>query len=594
MELRTVMANGEHARQPFGASQDFDQGQKAQANRHTGQGLKADDPIDRLGPAGGIGIGERQIRRGAIGALEAKKARWPPGAGIRGGARDAPGAEQVARRYRRQRFGRKGDGVGERTVRALGHLDGAGHGLDVPRFAGRRQRADRGTAMHAPARRSALDAACGTRSLCGMSNPAELPAAEATRRIRAGTLSAADLMAAYLDRVAAREPTIRAFSWLDPDAAMRAAEALDRRQDKGALAGIPFGVKDVIDTADMPSQYGSPTWAGHRPRSDAACVALARRAGAVVIGKTVTTEFATRHPYATTNPHNAGHTPGGSSSGSAAGVGGGLFPLAFGTQTGGSVIRPAAYCGITGFKPTYGTLHRAGMKVMSESLDTIGVMARDTGDCALAMSALTGLDHGDPTKKPGRAPRLALVLGPEPEKLAAETLALMERAAAACRRAGAMVTAIDLTAPVRAGYDAHALVMNAESAEAIAWEMDHAAAQLTEGLRERLDWGRAQGRAALDAARAAFATAQAAFPVMMEGYDAVLTPSAPGEAPMGLGSTGEPICNSLWTLLHGPCVSVPAGTGPKGLPLGVQLVARRGEDAATLGWGEWVRAALQA
>jgi len=421
-----------------------------------------------------------------------------------------------------------------------------------------------------------------------MTDTADLTATDALAAIRAGRLTAADLMDACLDRVAAREGEVRAFAWLDPAQARRAAAAAR----PGPLAGIPIGVKDVIDTAELPSQYGSPAWAGHRPRSDAACVAAARAAGAVVIGKTVTTEFATRHPGPTANPANPRHTPGGSSSGSAAGVAAGFFPLAFGTQTAGSIVRPAAYCGVVGFKPTYGTLHRAGMKVMSESLDTIGVMARSLADCALAMGAMTGLDFGAPEAKAPRAPRLALVMGPAADQAAPETVALMERAAEACRRAGASVVPLDLPGACLAAYALHPHVMNMESAEAIGWELDHARALLSPVLRERMDWARAEPAAKLAEGRAAFAAARAAFGAAMEGFDAVLTPSAPGEAPEGLGWTGDPAFNTLWTLLHGPCVTVPAGTGPKGLPLGVQVAGRMGEDAAVLGWAAWVRAAI--
>lgn len=416
----------------------------------------------------------------------------------------------------------------------------------------------------------------------------DLTATEARAAIAAGRLSPAALMEACLDRIAAREPEVRAFAWLDPALARRAAAAATN----GPLGGIPFAVKDVIDTADQPSQYGSPIWAGHRPRSDAACVAAARRAGAVIIGKTVTTEFATRHPGPTANPRNLKHTPGGSSSGSAAGVAAGFFPLAFGTQTAGSIVRPAAYCGVVGFKPSYGTLHRAGMKVMSESLDTIGVMARSVADCALAMSAMTGIDHGDPSAKAPRAPRLALVMGPTAGQAAPETLALMERAAEACRRAGAELVPLDLPAACGAAVDAHPHVMNMESAEAIGWEIDHAGAQLSPVLAERMGWARSQPIAKLVEGRAAFAAARAAYADAVAGFDAVLTPSAPGEAPEGLGWTGDPAFNTLWTLLHVPCVTVPAGTGPRGLPLGVQVAGRIGEDAAALAWAEWVRAGL--
>ena len=423
--------------------------------------------------------------------------------------------------------------------------------------------------------------------MAAMTETADLTATEALAAIRAERLAPTDYIEACLDRIAAREGVINAFAWFDAAAVRRAAAA----GGDGPLSGMPFGIKDVIDTADMPSQYGSPIWAGHRPRSDAACVAAARRAGAIVMGKTVTTEFATRHPGLTANPVNPKHTPGGSSSGSAAGVGAGFFPLAFGTQTAGSIIRPAAYCGVVGFKPSWGTLHRAGMKVMSESLDTIGVMARSVADCALAMGAMSGLDYGDPAGKAPRAPRLALVMGPTANQAAPETVALLERVADACRKAGATVTPVTLPAAVTDAYEAHAYVMNMESAEALGWEMAHASAQLSPVLRERMEWGAAQPRAKLVEGRAAFAAARAALPGAIDGFDAVLCPSAPGEAPEGLGWTGDPAFNSLWTLLHGPCVTVPAGSGPKGLPLGVQIVGRVGEDAATLGWAEWVRAA---
>ncbi len=421
-----------------------------------------------------------------------------------------------------------------------------------------------------------------------MTETADLTATEALAAIRAGRLTAATYAEACLDRIAAREPEINAFAWFDAAQARHAAAA----SRQGPLAGMPIGVKDVLETADLPTQHGSPAWAGYRPRSDAACVAAARAAGAFVMGKTVTTEFATRHPGPTANPANPAHTPGGSSSGSAAGVGAAFFPIAFGTQTAGSIVRPAAFCGVVGFKPSYGTLHRAGMKVMSESLDTIGVMARSLSDCALAMSAMSGLDFGAPDAKAPRAPRLALVMGPSADQAAPETIALMERAAEACRRAGATVTPVALPDIFAEAYAAHPYVMNMESAEALGWELAHARAQISEVLRERMDWGRAQPVAKLIEGRAAFAAARAAFPAAIEGFDAVLCPSAPGEAPKGLAWTGDPGFNTLWTLLHGPCVTVPAGRGPNGLPLGVQLAGRIGDDAAVLSWAAWVKAAL--
>lgn len=421
-----------------------------------------------------------------------------------------------------------------------------------------------------------------------MTDPAQLTATEAARAIAAGRLSATELMEACLARAAAREPVVRAFVHLDPAQARRAAA----QARPGALHGIPVAVKDVLDTADMPTAYGSPIWAGWRPRADAAAVAAARDAGAVVMGKTVTTEFATRTPGATANPHNLAHTPGGSSSGSAAAVADCMVPLALGTQTGGSVVRPAAYCGVVGFKPSFGTLHRGGMKVMSESLDTIGVMARSVADCALATGAMSGRDYGDPEVKRDRAPRLGLSFGPEPEKAGPETVALLHRAADAARKAGAEVVEFALPPILMRAAELHAALMNMESAQAIAWELANAPAQLSPVLREKMAWARAQPAPLLQQARQAQTTAVAALYGLMGGLDALLTPSAPGEAPEGLGWTGDPTFNLLWTTLLGPNVTIPAGTGPKGLPLGVQLVGRTGEDAAVLGWARWMQAAL--
>lgn len=418
--------------------------------------------------------------------------------------------------------------------------------------------------------------------------PNRLTATEAARAIAAGRLSPTALMEACLARAAAREGAVRAFVHLDPAQARRSAAGAR----PGPLHGIPIAVKDVIDTADMPAGYGSPIWAGHRPRGDAASVAAARAAGAVVMGKTVTTEFATRHPGATANPANLAHTPGGSSSGSAAAVADFMVPLAFGTQTAGSIVRPAAYCGVVGFKPSFGTLHRAGMKVMSESLDTIGVLARSVADCALAMGAMSGRDLGDPETKPDRTPRFGLTLGPEPEKAAPGTVALLHRAADAARKAGAEVVEFTLPPILLRAAELHPAMMNMESAQAIAWEIAEARPQLSPVLAERMDWARAQPATLLQQARQAQTTAVAALYGLMGDMDALLTPSAAGEAPEGLAWTGDPAFNLLWTMLLGPNVTVPAGVGPKGLPMGVQLVGRVGKDRETLAWARWLQAAM--
>jgi Asp-tRNA(Asn)/Glu-tRNA(Gln) amidotransferase A subunit family amidase len=415
-----------------------------------------------------------------------------------------------------------------------------------------------------------------------------LTATAAVRLIHGGKLNPVDLMEAYLDRIAARDATVRAFAHFDL-ARARASAASVR---PGPLHGIPVGVKDVLDTADMPSQYGSPIWSGWQPKADSAPVAWARAAGASVCGKTVTTEFATRKPGRTMNPANPAHTPGGSSSGSAAGVGAGLFPLAYGTQTAGSVIRPAAYCGVVGYKPTYGMISRIGMKIMSDSLDTIGTMARTVADCALFAAAVSGRDLGDPDSRPDRAPRIGICRSPTWDVAAPETHALLARVTEAFGRAGASVTPRELPPEFNALIDAHPIIMNSESARALGWELANHPDQISEGLRERLAWGLNQPQAALEDAHAIFESTQRAFPDAMDGLDVLVTPSAPGEAPKGLEWTGDPAFNFIWTSLHVPCVTVPAGNGPNGLPLGIQIVGRQGDDRAVLAWARWVEAAI--
>lgn len=421
-----------------------------------------------------------------------------------------------------------------------------------------------------------------------MQDPARLTATEAARLIRDGQLDPLDLMEACLERIGERELAVRAFAWFDAE--MARAGALAARS--GPLHGLPIGVKDVLDTFDMPSEYGSPIWRGWQPRADAAAVAWARQAGGVVMGKTVTTEFATRKPGPTRNPHNPGHTPGGSSSGSAAGVADGFFPLAFGTQTAGSVIRPAAFCGVVGYKPSFGLINRFGMKLMSESLDTVGVIARCVADCALFASVVAGRDLGNPDLRPDRAPRIGICRSPVWDGALPETQALLPRVASALGRAGADVVDRELSPEAAAVVEAHPIVTNSESARALGWELAHAREAISEGLRERLDFGLACTEAEVVEAHAAFERAQRAFPACMEGLDALVTPSAPGQAPAGLGWTGDPAFNLIWTSLHVPCVTVPAGTGPDGLPLGIQVVTRYGEDRQALAWAQWVVGAL--
>lgn len=421
-----------------------------------------------------------------------------------------------------------------------------------------------------------------------MQDLARLTATDVLRLIQDGRVEPMEWMEACLDRIDLREDERKAFAHFDAEAPSRAAS----RPRPGPLGGMPIGVKDVLDTADMPAQYGSPIWAGWRPRADCAAVAAARAAGAIVVGKTVTTEFATRTPGATTNPANAAHTPGGSSSGTAAGVADFFFPIGFATQTAGSIIRPAAYCGAVGYKPSFGTISRIGMKLMSDSLDTVGVMARSVADCALFTGVITGLDLGNPDAKPDRAPRIGICRSFSWSHAAPETQALLERAATVLSGSGGEVSDFELPAHFSDLETAHPIVMNHESARAIGWEMNNHRNQISAVLQERMDFGLAQTEAARSAAYSTFASTQAAFAAAMHDLDILVTPSAAGEAPAGIEWTGDPVFNYIWTSLHVPCVTVPVGTGPNGLPLGIQIVGRRGADRIVLAYAQWVASAL--
>lgn len=422
-----------------------------------------------------------------------------------------------------------------------------------------------------------------------MSDLIKLSAVDAARRIADESLKIEDLTEAYLDQISRGEAAVKAF--VHHDSAQVWSDIKVSRP--GPLFGLGIGIKDVLNTSSTPTSYGSAIWQGYVPKADAACVAWAKAAGGISYGKTVTTEFATRKPGPTGNPHNVAHTPGGSSSGSAAGVAAGFFPLAFATQTAGSIIRPAAFCGVVGYKPSFGMIPRLGMKMMSESLDTIGVMARSVADCALFAGAVAGRDLGDPNTSPGTTVRIGICPGPAGAEASAETMALLDHAADRLASAGAVIVKRPLPQAYAALTSALPLVMNAESAASMGWELTTHRSGLSDELLEKLDWGLAQGPAALDAARDVMRQMQAHFVGVMEDVDVLLTPSAPGEAPHGLDWTGDPAFNAPWTALHVPCVTVPVGIGPAGLPLGLQIVGGIGSDRATLAWAQWIASALE-
>jgi amidase len=427
-----------------------------------------------------------------------------------------------------------------------------------------------------------------------MSELNRLTATEAVERIHAGTLRAEALVGACLERIRSRDAEVRAWVHLDAESALAHARAVDRSAHKGLLAGIPIAVKDVIDTGDMPTQYNSPIYRDHRPRIDSACVALTRREGGIVLGKSVTTEFASRVPGPTCNPHNLEHTPGGSSSGSAAAVADFMVPLGFGTQTGGSVIRPSAYCGVVGYKPSFGTINCAGMKHLSESLDTIGVIARCVADCALLVHAISGRSLPHFADVAASNPRIGFCRTSRWQDASPATHEIIEAAAATLSRQGAHVSEFVLPAEFDKLYDDQPIISGVESAHSLAPELAAHPELLSEHMRTQLPQHAAIPRHRYAEAMQHARACRQHFARLMHDarYDVLLTPSAPGEAPRGLASTGEALFNRNWTLLGVPCITLPAGRGPLRLPLGVQLVGDYDEDERLLLVAEWVQRAL--
>jgi Asp-tRNA(Asn)/Glu-tRNA(Gln) amidotransferase A subunit family amidase len=421
----------------------------------------------------------------------------------------------------------------------------------------------------------------------------ELTAVQASRAIADGTLTSEALVSACLERIARREDEVRAWAFIDPEQALAQARAADAAKAKGGLRsplhGIPVGIKDVIDTCDMPTQYGSPIYAGHRPVADAACVSLIRELGAVILGKTVSTEFATRQPNKTRNPHSSLHTPGGSSSGSGAAVADFMVPLALGTQTSSSIIRPAAYCGVVGYKPTFGLINRAGLKFLSESLDTLGVLSRTVADAALLTEGLTGLALD--AVPSASAPRIGVCRTPWWDKADAATHALIETSAARLAAAGAKVSSVSLEPAFDRMNEIQIAFSSYEFYRALSHERTRHPELISPSLSGRIAAGGQVTRAAYDAAQADTRHCMALMARHFDGCDIMLAPSTPGEAP-GIEGTGEPTFGLMWTQLGLPCITLPAGKGPGGLPLGVQVIAASGHDAGLMHAAAWIERAL--
>jgi Asp-tRNA(Asn)/Glu-tRNA(Gln) amidotransferase A subunit family amidase len=425
---------------------------------------------------------------------------------------------------------------------------------------------------------------------------------EAATDIREGRITSAELVENCLSRIAEVDPGIGAWAHLDRDHALAQAKALDEHRRHGyatgPLHGVPIGVKDIFDTFDLPTEFGSPIWAGRTPRRDAAAVAFLRAAGAVILGKTVTTEYAYFTPGKTRNPHDPTRTPGGSSSGSAAAVAAGMVPGTIGSQTNGSVIRPAAFCGVVGFKPTHGLIPRSGVLAMSRSCDHVGVFARSVEDAALLAEVMVGFDHEDPDTRAVARPPFAAVAASEPPlppRFAFVRSAVWDQADAVIHEAfgeladtlGEAANSVDLGPGFDKVIDLHRVVMEAEMAHNLRRDYDKAREQLSPQLRQLIERGRTYSATDYCAALASIGPLNAALDDIFNEYDAVLTPATIGEAP-DIATTGNPVFCSTWTYLGTPAVSLPLMSSESGLPIGVQLVGRRGNDARLLRTARWL------
>lgn len=409
-----------------------------------------------------------------------------------------------------------------------------------------------------------------------------LPARTIAARVSRREISAEAVARAFIARIEACEASVQAWQCFDPQLVLAQARRIDAQPAPGRLQGVPIGVKDLMDTADLPTCYGSPIYAGHRPVTDAACVAASRAAGALVMGKTVTTEFATFQPGPTLNPRAGAdqpRTPGGSSSGSAAAVAAQMVPLAFGTQTAGSIVRPAAYCGVVGYKPTHGTLPLAGIKSLAPSLDTVGVLARSVDDAVFFIGALARLPL-TPVHLP--ALRVGLCHTPPWDRAGVDVRRALADAARSLERAGYTLHDIALPAPCEGLTQAQIDIMGYEAAAAFAPEVLDRAAGFSRAFAAFLGAGQQVDGSRYVAAQALADAARRAADTVFDAVDILLAPSAEGEAPAGLASTGDPVFNRLWTLLGNPCVHVPCGIGAHGMPVGVTVVGPRWADARTL------------
>lgn len=430
-----------------------------------------------------------------------------------------------------------------------------------------------------------------------------LSAAQLLRALHEGRTSAEDVVRGCLARIRADERRVQAWAFVDEERALQQARHVDRVRSEGhalgPLHGLPVGLKDVIDTADMPTENGSVLHAGRRPAHDATIVSRLRSAGAIILGKTVTTEFATYAPGKTRNPHDPAHTPGGSSSGSAAAVAAHMVPLAIGTQTNGSVIRPAAFCGVYGFKPSFGLVPRTGILRQSRTLDQVGVFARSIEDLAIIAEPLIGYDEDDPDTRPIARPALrdvALQEPPLPPIFALTRTPNWADAEEQTRLAfdevgqalGAQALPFEVPGVFRDAWAWHATIMEADIARNYRHDFERGGDRMSESLRGQIERGRRVLAVDYNDAVDRIEATYRAFDEMFDRCDAILTAAAAGPAPLGLESTGSPAFCTLWTYAGMPAVTLPLLHADNGMPMGIQLVGRRGDDARLLRSARWL------
>lgn len=431
----------------------------------------------------------------------------------------------------------------------------------------------------------------------------ELTAASVSSMVRGGQHKAEELAQAFLDYAKPLDEKLHAFAYLNEEAVLTQARILDAGRERGgelgSLAGVPVGVKDVVDTFDMPTEYGSPTLAGRQPSWDAKVAQLLRAQGAIVFGKTAMPAFCLGKPGPTRNPHNLEHTPGGSSSGSAAAVAAGMVPVAIGSQTAGSVIRPASFCGVIGFKPTRGLISRDGLQPLCETIDQVGVFGRTIEDVALVAQALIAADDNDPTTKgvlprnlvnvalsdPPFKPKFVFVKTPQWEKMDPEAREAFDALAEAM---GQETPTIELPTVANRAIENLQTLIDAEFAVAMDEHMKHAGAQVDSGTQAVVQRGRQVSAFDYLKARRAIEPVTAGFDEFFERFDAIITPATLGPAPRGLDSTGDPVMNMLWSYTGMPAISLPLMQTEAGLPLGVQLVGAKHDDARLLRTSNWL------